>query len=421
MSAKKYIAKVRKDFSELKKTYEIYGSTYSLIVDITEMMLDLLRIVQKAHGTEFYNKAKKLNNEGHEFRRKLISEIERKDLLVLSKHGNTDADWIIAQQISEKKSGVFEKGNTNTRKNIWRKYMHHLERGVLVNQMIASTAQRMIFLGDRLAFGLEPDFKKAIFYFETAATLGTKIEAGEANYNLWSIYLDELNKKQKAKTHLLRAVELNYPEALAAYGRAHWGDWLVKEDERKAFSLLKKASQLGSDWGTELLALSYSQGLGTKKNNPKAFELRIGLGEDYSSELCCELGEHYLEGKGTPVNLKEANRLIKKAMKLGNGKAHWIAANELQYKYKKQDKKRFNILRAAFDLDEPYTLTFNNLASCYFWGDGTEQDFAKARECYERLLEVGSIGADEEYARFHLEALESDDPEAELDRIVSEN
>ena len=145
------------------------------------------------------------------------------------------------------------------------------------------------------------------------------------------------------------------------------------------------------------------------------------MGEDYSSENCCELGEHYLEGKGTPVNLKEANRLIKKAMNLGNGKAHWIAAKELQYKDKKQDKKRFNILRAAFDLDEPYTLTFNKLASCYFWGDGTEQDFAKARECYERLLEVGSIGADEEYARFHLEALESDDPEAELDRIVSEN
>ena len=60
MSVNKYIAKVRKEFSEIKKTYEIFGSTYSLIVDITEMTIDLLHIVQKAHGTEYYNKAKKL-------------------------------------------------------------------------------------------------------------------------------------------------------------------------------------------------------------------------------------------------------------------------------------------------------------------------------------------------------------------------
>lgn len=421
-SAKNYLKEVKNELSELKKIHKDEGSTYSLIVSVSEMTLDLLRVVQKCQDTEFYSKAIKLNQDGHAFRKKLLSEISSKDLQVLSKHGITDADWILASQIAETNSDKFESGDKKTRQKIWDRYIHHLEQGVFVYNMEASTAQRMIFLADQLANGLSPDYEKSIFYLEMATELGTEREAGEAYYNLWCIYLDEFENKKKAKKNLLSSVDLKFPEALAAYGRAHWGDWLVKEDERKAFLLIKEASDLGSEWGIELLATSYDKGIGTKKNAPKAFNLRMSLGEDSSSEICCALGEHYLEGNGTPINKSEGNRLIKKAMELGSGKAHWIAAQEIYFSddSKKLAKKRFEILKAAFELDDPYPLTFNELGKCYFHGDGTKQDFKKSRDCFTKLLDIGSIPSAEEYAELYLEALSGKNPEEELERILDD-
>lgn len=422
-SGKDFYNKVKKEVSALKKVYEQEGSTYALIVSISEMKLDLLRVVQECQNTELDRKSIKLNQDGHAFRKKLILEILPKDLHVLAKHGNSDADWILASQIAEHKSEKFNSGGKKTRQKIWAEYIDHLERGVFVYNMDDSTAKRMIFLADQLAYGLNPDYENAITYLELATELGTEWEAGQAHYNLWCIYLDEFENKKKAKKHLLNSVDLKFPEALAAYGRAHWGDWLVKEDERKAFLLIKKASELGSDWGTELLAMSYDRGIGTKKNAPKAFKLRIGLGEDISSEICCELAEHYMKGNGTPIDTKEGNRLIKKAMGLGHGKAHYIAAQEIYFSddSKKLEKKRFEILEAAYELDAPYYLTFNDLGTCYFHGEGTEQDFDKARQCFERLLEVDSIASAKSYAELYLEALSGKNPEEELERILEEN
>lgn len=420
--AKDYLKEIKNELSELKKIYKDEGSTYSLIVSVSEMTLDLLRVVSKCQNTEFYSKSIKLNQDGHAFRKKLLAEISSKDLEILSKHGNSDADWILASQISENYSDKFESSDKKTKQKIWNRYIHHLERGVFVYNMTGSTAQRMIFLAEQFTNGFSPDYEKAILYLEMAAELGTEWESGEAHYNLWCIYFEELENKKKAKKHLLKSVNLKFPEALAAYGRAHWGPWLVKEDERKAFLLIKKASELGSQWGTELLATSYDLGIGTRKNAPKAFNLRISLGEDSSSENCCELAEHYLEGKGTRINTIEGNRLIKKAMELGNGKAHFIAAQQIYFSddRKKLVKKRFAILKTACELDEPYELNFNKLGTCYFHGDGTKQDFNKARECFNRLLELSSVTGAKEYAELYLEALSGENPEAELKRILEE-
>ena len=420
---KDFYKKVKKELSELKKIYEEEGSTYSLIVSVSEMTLDLLRVVQKCHDTEFYNRSVKLNQDGHAFRKKLMAEILPKDLHILAKHGNSDADWILASQIAEQKFEKFNSVDRKTRQKIWAQYIDHLERGVFVYNMDDSTARRMIFLADQLANGLNPDYENAITYLEIATEVGTEWEAGEAHFNLWRIYFDEFENRKKAKKHLLKSVDLKFPEALAAYGRAHWGDWLVKEDERKAFFLIKKASDLGSEWGTELLAMSYDQGIGTKKNAPKAFKLRISLGENSSSEICYELADHYLEGKGTPIDTKKGNRLIKKAMEMGHGKAHWIAAKQIYFSdnSKKLEKKRFEILKAAYELDDPFPLTFNDLGTCYFYGNGTVQDFVKSRHCYERLLKVGSIESAEAEAKIYLEALAGKNPEEELDRILEED
>ncbi len=51
------------------------------------------------------------------------------------------------------------------------------------------------------------------------------------------------------------------------------------------------------------------------------------------------------------------------------------------------NKKRFNILKKSSELDEPYTLALTELANCYFYGDGTKQNFDKARDISLQVLE----------------------------------
>ena len=419
VSFKKNIKEYNDRINEVRSAYKSEGSTYELIVIICEILLDSSEMMSEAHNTKFDRDVKKLNQKCGKVRETLLAEISIKELKVLSKHGITDANWLIANQISINKSEKFDKGSDAIRQKIWDEYIYYLEKGILAGDMLPSTSKRIIFFAKQLVSGLNPDFEKAIEYLNLAIELGNEREAGEAHYNLWCIYLEELNKKQKAKKHLLSAVDLKFPEALAAYGRAHWGNWLGKEDKRKAFSLLQKASKLGSDWGTELLADSYALGLGTRKNSPKAFNLRMELGEDCNGDVCCELAEHHLEGDGTRVNLKEGNKLRKKAIKMGSGRAHWLAANDFQY-HSKGNKKRFDILKAAYQLDEPYELTFNDLGDCYFYGHGTKQDFVKARECYERLLLEDCIKSAKAHATIFLEALAGDNPEEELDRILAD-
>ena len=427
-AAKDYINEIKKDLKNLKTAYAKEGSTYSLIVSISEMSFDLLRVVEVSQNTDFHKKALNLNKEGNEFRRKLMSEIPQEDLLVLSRHGNTDADWILAHKFGKQKSKEFDNGDDKTRQKIWQLYMHHLDRGVFVYNMQASTAQRMIFFADQLANGLEPDFENAIFHLELAISMGTELEAGEAHYNLWGIYLNEVNNKKKAKKHLLASVDLKFPESLAAYGGAHWGDWLVKVDERKAFTLIQKASKFGSDWGTELLAISYDLGLGTRKNTSKAFKLRKSLGEDYAHKICYELAEHYLDGKGVSKDFDEGLRLLRKAMKMGSGDAHSVMSGLLMFdhliqgdKIKADPIKRFKVLKKSVELDEPYLLTFCLLGECYLHGDGVKQNFTKAKEIFTRLLEIGGTSQDRISALWHLEALDYHDPVEALDFVMNKS
>ena len=420
-SAKQHIEKLDADRDKLHVDYKTTGSTYKLIVSISDLALGSLRVTHEVKNTKIHQNAINVNEKIANFRRMLISEISMNELIVLAKHGNTDADWLIASKIADENSEEFESGDGAKRTKIWKKYIHHLEKGVHVYKMNASSSERMIFLSDQLTSGLEPDLEAAINYLKLASELGTVSEAGEAEFRLWSLYLDELNDKDSAQKHLLTSVNYRYPEALAAYGRAHWGDWLVEEDERKAFLLINESAQLLSQWGSELLATCYDLGLGTKKNAPKAFKLRLSLGEDYSSDVCCELANHYLVGNGTPKNSRKGNRLVEKAMSLGNGKAHWIAADNMKFSKnsKKLDEKRFIILRDAFELEQPYELTFIQLGYCYFFGVGTKQDFGRAAECYQKLLEIGSIENAEAEAELMLEALAGGNPEENLATILA--
>lgn len=411
MEIQKYIKDIHSQLKKIDQSRKKFGSTYDLIIERSDLTFDVLNIVFKAMDTPFYDEARKVNKFAGQLHRKLQAEISTKDLKVLSHHGNHDADWILAHRLRDEHSKKWSTYSKAKKQKAYDEFIGHLENGAFGYLTSDSVGRRMLEVAEQHLSGrFIHNLEAGLIYLYLA--LEEQDTVGEAAFELWNVYLDEIDDKETAHQYLLTSVDDNYPDALAAYGRAHWGDWLVQEDEKKGLKLIKKSARLGSDWGTDLLADCYFRGLGTRKNARKAFELRKGLSENYSGEVCGQLAEHYLEGKGVKKDFDEGLRLLKKAMKMGDGRSYFNMANLLDYGDEiKEDKvERFKILKESVMLDDPFSLTFNQLAGCYFYGEGTKQNFGKAREIYSQLLEVDSIESQIVEAEVHLEALNYDNP-----------
>ena len=430
----------KKEIKYIKNEYKVHGSTYGLMVKQTHLIFDITKIVEKSKDTDHHAKSIKLENRARKFYGKLLDEISVDELKVLAKHGMTDAHWIIGTKIYDNICyGNLQKINKKALKSILDECIYHLECGVIVDKIKTSTASRMMFLAEEIFMSeTTQDYKKAISYLDKATKIGNDAEIAEANFLLWNLYLTNIKNKTKAKKYLLQAVKYNHPEAVTAYARAHFGNWLVEEDEDKAFKLLQKAHILGDEWGTELLAQCFDFGSGTVENQSKAFKLRLELTENYSPEICCDLGNHYLNGHNGSVDIDEGLRLLRKAMKQGNGKAHYTMVEYLKNPWmfglddlddyddlvtddlddnqiRKINKQVYNILKKSVNVDDPFYENDYLLADCYFYGNGTKQNFDKAREYFLKCIAnmYGSGRSGDRHviqAQFALDALEYDDP-----------
>ena len=421
----------KKEIKKIKNEYKVHGSTYGLMVKQTHLIFDITKIVEKSLDTEHHAKSIKLENRERVFYDKLRDEISLDELRVLAKHGITDAHWLIGTYTINNLPDDYLELSDETLKPIIDECIYHLECGVIVDKIKASTADRMLYIAGILNNDLVKDYEKTASYLKQATKIGNDAQIAQANFLLWNLYLTDIGNKTLAKKYLLQAVKYNHPEAVTAYARAHFGNWLVEEDEDKAFKLLQKAHILGDEWGTELLAQCFAWGDGTKENPSKAFKLRLELTEDYSIENCGDLGRHYLDGDGVLKDTDEGLRLVKKAMKLGNGKSYYDMSNYLvslthedhlsKTDVKKIKKKRFNILKKSMELEEPFTLALLQLADCYLYGNGTKQNFKKAQEIYLLIRDSDqSLSNHIAVAQIKLDALNHDDPLKALDEYIDD-
>jgi len=421
----------KKEIKKIKNEYKVHGSTYGLMVKQTHLIFDITKIVEKSLDTEHHAKSIKLENRERKFYDKLRDEISLDDLRVLAKHGITDAHWLIGTYTIDNLPDDYLELSDEALKPIIDECIYHLECGVIVDKIKNSTANRMLYLAGILNNDLVKDYEKTASYLKQATEIGNDAQIAQANFLLWNLYLTDIGNKTLAKKFLLQAVKYNHPEAVTAYARAHFGNWLVEEDWDKAFKLLQKAHILGDKWGTELLAQCFAWGDGTKENPSKAFKLRLELTEDYSIENCGDLGLHYLDGDGVLKDTDEGLRLVKKAMKLGNGKSYYDMSNYLvslthedhlsKTDVKKIKKKRFNILKKSMELEEPFTLALLQLADCYLYGNGTKQNFKKAQEIYLLIRDSDqSLSNHIAVAQIKLDALNHDDPLKALDEYIDD-
>ena len=101
MEIQNYIKEIKSQLKKIDQKRKKNGSSYGLIVERSDLTFDVLNIVFEAMDTPFYDEARKVNKFAGQLHRKLEAEISLRDLKILSYHGNTDADWILAQRLRD--------------------------------------------------------------------------------------------------------------------------------------------------------------------------------------------------------------------------------------------------------------------------------------------------------------------------------
>ncbi|GBC10314.1 hypothetical protein RclHR1_09510005 [Rhizophagus clarus] len=167
----------------------------------------------------------------------------------------------------------------------------------------------------------------------------------------------------------------------------------TEKNESKAFELYKKAAKKGQINAIYNLGYCYENGIGTEKNEIKAFELYKKAAEKGQINAIYNLGYCYENGIGTEKNEIKAYELYKEAV--GKGQINAICDLGYCYQYgigtEKNEIKAFELYKEAAKKDQISAIC--DLGYCYQYGIGTEKNEIKAFELYKEAAENGQIDA----------------------------
>jgi TPR repeat protein/GTPase SAR1 family protein len=249
----------------------------------------------------------------------------------------------------------------------------------------------MIMVGDlhRIgACGLQPDYSKALPWFERAAAIGNADELVRIAHAL------------RKSGDLMRAVEL-YEKAAGSGSTAAMfnltlcyanGKGVAKSAE-KAVELYQRASDLGNVSAMINLGLCYGTGSGVAKNFEKAVALLSRASELGSANAMSYLGVCYERGEGVAKSVEKAVELYQRASELGDA----TAMSYLGLCYERGDgvvksvEKAVELYQRASDLGNATAMS--NLGVCYANGDGVVMNCEKAVALFLRASELGNAHA----------------------------
>ena len=167
----------------------------------------------------------------------------------------------------------------------------------------------------------------------------------------------------------------------------------AKKDFAAAFELYRKASDLGNDFATCMIAAMTEKGIGTTADPAKAFELYRKAADRGYPLAVNELGLMYAEGRGVAKDDAKAVELFRKAIDRGDA----FGMNNLGFAYAggrgvpKDEAKAVEWYRKAADLGN--ALAMVNLGNATAGGRGVPKDEAKAVEWYGKAADRGHLGA----------------------------
>jgi len=167
--------------------------------------------------------------------------------------------------------------------------------------------------------GANIDYKQALAYYEAAA----QQNSATAYNNLGSLYYSGIGTNvdtTKAISFFEKAAELGSSDAavnLAVISLDKLKNDDTQENRNKIFDLLKNAEK-DNNIAKYLLGYCYLKGFLVKQNDAKAFELIKSAADDQYDEAQLLLADAYINGIGTKKNYKLAQQYLESAIAQGN-------------------------------------------------------------------------------------------------------
>lgn len=170
--------------------------------------------------------------------------------------------------------------------------------------------------------GTDVDYSKAIHFFDEAAKLGSK----DAAVNLAVIYLNsqqQINTDENLDKALALLQQASSDNNIAKYllGYAYSKGFLVPQNMRKAFQLIKAAADAKYDEAQYVLADFYIKGQGVTKNYTRAVEYLQQAADQGNLLAMMKLADILAEGKIYKKDIKKAHIFYNIASVMGDKEA----------------------------------------------------------------------------------------------------
>ena len=165
----------------------------------------------------------------------------------------------------------------------------------------------------------------------------------------------------------------------------------TEENEKRLYNKLRygefrkfqKLAEEGDSYGQYMLALMYTNGVGTEADERLGAEWMIKSAKQGFCQARNALALYYKTGKGVEKDLQKAFDMLTEASEQG----HAFSCNELGKFYEEGLVVAVDLKKAAELYEkaaEHYTGGMINLARCYEEGLGVEKDLQKAKELKEK-------------------------------------
>ena len=186
-----------------------------------------------------------------------------------------------------------------------------------------------------------------------------------------------------------RAAKNNYPPSFNTLSICYSEGWGVEKDMQKAFELQLKGARMGLPIAMSNTSKNYCFGDGVEKDEKKYKEWRDRAAECGNITAQTSVGIDYYTGEIEEKNLDKAKKWLEKAIASGAFDARVLLGSM----YENDEIEDPNGMGKAFELYKQAAIGGNVwamrcLATCYFDGNGTEQDYGKAAYWYEKVAEI---------------------------------
>lgn len=166
-------------------------------------------------------------------------------------------------------------------------------------------------------------------------------------------------------------------------------DLFESGDYNKALKLIEPMAIQGVARAQLLLGTMYSDGLGVKRNNTKAFKWFHKAGEQDQISAFYPLYDIYRKGKGVKKDNIEALKWLSKAGDQGDYPALMELA-DIYRKGKKVEKDNTEVLKwLRKAAEQGYDFGLQELGHMYFEGNGVQQDYVEAAKWFSKAIEYG--------------------------------